>query len=189
MGNVLRVLFFVFCLFAVNIACSAPIRKGIDISSISVMVVDIEKVMNESLVAKDIKNQEEKKQNELVALSKAKEANLQKEYEDIKKLKTSLSQEAWDREVKGFEIRVNEVQRSMHIKRSELQNKLGEALLKVENTIRSILEEMSKERNVLLVIPTTSLLNADASLHVTDEVLDRLNKRMSKLNFDSIGGA
>lgn len=152
-----------------------------------VVVVDIQRIMRDSLAAKDLKTQLESQRNSYQSDIKNKEDKLKKEEDDLGKQKNVLSKDALTQKQKSFVDEINNVRKDVEEKRVKLDNAYKQALNEIQSAVQDIINDMAKEQGFNLAIPTSQLVYADKSFDVSDEVLKRLDKKLPKvsLKFES----
>jgi len=153
--------------------------------NIQIAVINIQEIMHESLAAKSIKEQLEKKQKSFQAELSAKEETLQKESQGLAKERAVLSKEAMDQKIKEFDTKAKEAQKGVQTKRAQLDKAFGNSIGEIQKEVNRILTDMAKERGFIVALPAQQILYNDAKLDITKEVLARLNKSLPKvtLNF------
>ena len=163
---------FFFALFSFN-AIAASIDKY--------FVVDIERIIYTCNASVDLKKRldiiKDKYQKEI----NDKESALKKLDESLKNDQKTLTKEAFEKKVKDFQVKVSELQRNFQIKRSNLEEANQAALNKISEETSKIIEALAKEKKVEVVFPTSQILFASPELDMTNEVLDRVNKNVTKV--------
>lgn len=147
-----------------------------------IAVVNLQAVLRESTAAKSIRSQIDGKRASYQEQISKQEEKLRKEEQDIKNQVSVLSADALEKKKKEFAGKVADMKRSAQNKMNQLQQAYGKAMGEVQKTIFDIIKEMSKEKGFEVAIPTASLLYADESLDISQEILDRLNKKLSNVN-------
>ncbi len=155
-------------------AASAPQPK--------IAVVDIQRIMKDSLAAKDLKAQLESQRNQYQADIKTKEDKLKKEEEDLAKQKNVLAKDALTAKQKAFVDDINAVRKDVQEKRVKLDNGYKNALNEIQKVVQDIINDLAKEKGFNLAIPTSQLVFAHKDFDISDEVLNRLNKKLPKLS-------
>ncbi len=161
-----------------------PARAG-DANMIA--VVNIQQVLKDATVAKQVRDELEKKQKSFQGELTKKDESLQKEDQELAKQRGVLSKEAFEEKTRAFRKKVTDVQKEVQSKKALLDNAYGRALGDIKKTVTAIIAEMAKEKGFILAIPmeappTWQVLYADPKLDITAEVLERLNKKLPKLD-------
>lgn len=148
----------------------------------SIAVVNIQQIMRDSTAAKSVREQLESKQKAFQADITKKEEALQKEDQELAKKQSVLSKEAFAEKAKAFRAKATEVQKEVQAKKALLDNAFERSLSDIQKAVNEIINELAKEKGFTLAIPTSQILYADEKMDVSKEVLDRLNKKLPKLD-------
>jgi len=147
----------------------------------TIAVVNIQQVMKDSTAAKTVREQLESKQKSFQATISKKEESLQKEDQELGKQKTVLSKEAFEEKVKAFRVKATDVQKDVQSKKALLDNAFERALNDIQKSVTDIIADLAKEKGFSIAVPTSQILYADKNLDISSEVLERLNKKLPKL--------
>lgn len=147
----------------------------------TVVVVDIQAVLDQSTAAKDLKTQLEAKRNEYQKQITAKEDSLKKSVEDLQKQKTVLSKDDLAKKQKAFDDEVEKVRKDVQAKRLSLDNAYKKAVGDIQATVQKIIEEMATSQKFNLAIPTSQLIFANKDMDITKDVAAKLNQRLPKI--------
>ncbi len=182
MGNgfLRRLLFGIMVLFVALPAAAqdAPIK---------IAIIDIDAIRLHAAVVKDIRSQ-------IVKFRKVYQDTIQKEEEELRnanqelaRKRAILSPEAFSEERRKFERRLADVQRMVQTRRQDLDKAQGDAMSKVEGTLNGIVLEMAKEKGFDLILRKSQTVLGAKSLHITKEVLERLDKKLPSLKLAGLG--
>lgn len=147
-----------------------------------IAVVNIQQIMRESTAAKSVREQLESKQKSFQADITKKEEALQKEDQELAKKQSVLSKEAFAEKAKAFRSKATEVQKEVQAKKAMLDGGFERALNDIQKAVNEIIADMAKEKGFALAVPTSQVLYADDKMDISKEVLDRLNKKLPKLD-------
>lgn len=152
-----------------------------------VVVVDIQRIMRDSLAAKDLKSQLEAKKNQFQTELKSKGDKLKKEKEDLDKQQNVLSKDALTAKQKSFLAEYKALQDDANQKSIKFENAEKSASHDILVAIQEIINDLAKEQNFNIAVPTSQLLFAHKDFDISNEVLTRLDKKLPKvtLKFDS----
>lgn len=162
-------------------ADAAPAAAPAAGSSVSVAVLDLQKIMKESAAAKSIREQIEKKREQFQQEVSKDEDRLRKRDKDLAEQRSLMAPEKFEQERNSFKTEVETVQKEVQKKRLQLDRAYSKALAEVQDSITAIVKELSAEKKFSLMLPASQTLYYDGALEVTDVVLDRLNKKLSKV--------
>lgn len=154
---------------------------SVQATAATVAVVDMQKILQESTAAKNIRQQINSKRDAYQAQITKEEENLRNEEKKIAEKRSALSPEAFEQERKKFNDKFVKVQRNVQEKRSKLDLALKQSLSIVNKNVIDIISELSKEHGFEIAIPTQQILYAGSALDITSEVLKRLNGKLPKV--------
>ncbi len=144
-------------------------------------VVNVQRIMRDATVAASARDQLKAKQTEFKEQISRQETELQKEDQELAKQRTILAQDAFQERVKTFQKKAAETQKDVQAKRQSLSKAYNQALADIQKKVTDIIQDISKDKKLALVIPTSQVLYFEGSLDITDQVLTRLNKEMPSL--------
>lgn len=166
-------------LIAALVVMSTGSAQAIDAK---IVVVDIQRIMRDSLAAKDLKSQLESRRNQYQSEIKSKEDKLKKEEEDLAKQKNVLAKDALAAKQKAFVNDINAVRKDVQDKRVKLDTAYKAALNDIQDAVQSIINDLAKEKGFNLAIPTSQLVFAHKDFDISDEVLKRLDAKLPKVS-------
>jgi outer membrane protein len=167
-------------------AASAPAAPLPSPQTISVIVVDVQALLQNSKAAKMVRSQMEQKRNEYAKeISHAEEA-LRAERDALQRQQASLSADALNKKAREFQQRVNDLDRDVQSKRAALEKSNNEALTKIQQTMLKIIADIARQRHANLVLQRTDLVLFDQSFDVTDQVMQKLDEEMPVLTVNFV---
>jgi len=147
-----------------------------------IAVVNIQGIMKDSTAATSVREQLESKQKAFQAEITKKEEALQKEDQELAKQQSVLSKEAFAEKRKSFVTKATEVQKEVQAKKALLDTAFERSLNDIQKAVNDIITDLAKEKGFILAVPTSQILYADEKLDVSKDVLDRLNKKLPKVD-------
>ena len=161
------------------------------IASTRIAVVNIQGVMRDATAAKSVREQLEAKQKTYQSELSKREESLQKEDQELAKLRTTLSKEAFEAKVKEFREKTTSTQKEVASKKATLDNAFENSLAQIQKITTDIISEISKEKGFVVALPSSQILYADSALDISSEVLSRLNQRLPRIDvkFETPSGA
>lgn len=121
-----------------------------------------------------------------------KEKKLQAEYEKIRKIEQGKSESPQELKKQKDELdrQVSELDKILRSRKESLNKSFAQIQEEIENTIREIVTEIAKRRNLNLVFNATILdasvvLYGGAELDITSEVLQELNHKLPTVHLPS----
>ena len=148
----------------------------------TIAVVNIQQVMKDSTAAKTVREQLEAKQKSFQSAISKKEEELKKEDQELGKQKAVLSKEAFEEKAKAFRTKATDVQKDVQSKKAMLDGAFERSLNDIQKVVTEIIADISKEKGFVLAVPTSQILFAKEDLDISKEVMERLNKKLPKLD-------
>jgi outer membrane protein len=149
--------------------------------ALSVLVVDVQALLQNSKSAKMVRQQIEEKRAEYAKEISTQEEGLRRERDALQRQQASLSADALNKRGREFQQKVNELDRSVQGKRHALERSNAEALESIQAAILKIITEIAKERKANMVFQRSELVLFDQSFDVTDQVLMQLDEELPSL--------
>ena len=150
-------------------------------NSAGIGVLDVEKIVKESAAMRDIQKKVSKKQEDYQKDVTSKQTALEAEQKNLEKRKNVISQEAFEKEAKPFEKKVDDLKEFVDKKQNSLKKASLDGMSKVNDKIKDIVADISKEKELDVIIPAAQALYYKDELDISDEVLKRLNKKITKV--------
>ncbi|HUC10697.1 MAG TPA: OmpH family outer membrane protein [Stellaceae bacterium] len=149
--------------------------------NITVMVVDVQALLQNSKAAKMVRSQMEAKRNEYTNEISHAEEVLRAERDALQRQQASLSPEALNKKAREFQQKVNDLDRDVQSKRAALEKSNNEALTRIQQTMLKIIADIARQRRANLVLQRTDLVLFDQSFDVTDQVMQKLDEELPVL--------
>jgi outer membrane protein len=144
-------------------------------------VVDIQKVLQDSEAAKDIREQIKVQRDKYQAEITKQEEDLRSSEQKLTQQKSILSQDAFKEKREEFKEKLTKAQRDVQEKRSQLDNALNDSIGEVQKVVFQIISDMAKEKGFKIAIPTSQILYSEPGLNITEDVLKKLNDKLPKV--------
>jgi outer membrane protein len=154
--------------------------------SLTVMVVDVQALLQNSKAAKMVRGQIEQKRNEYTKEISHQEEALRTERDSLQRQQASMSADALNQKGREFQQKVNDLERNVQGKRQALEKSNGDALSKIQEEMLKIIADIAKQRKANLVFQRADLVLFDQSFDVTDEVLQKLDEQMPALTVNFV---
>jgi outer membrane protein len=148
---------------------------------LTVMVVDVQALLQNSKAAKMVRSQIEQKRNEYTKEISHQEETLRAERDSLQRQQSSMSADALNQKGREFQQKVNDLERNVQGKRQALEKSNGEALSKIQEQMLKIIADIARDRKANLVFQRADLVLFDQSFDVTDEILQKLDEQMPTL--------
>ena len=153
---------------------------------LTVLVVDVQALLQNSKAAKMVRDQIEQKRGEYTKEISHQEETLRAERDAIQRQQASLSADALNQKGHEFQQKVNDLERNVQGKRQALEKSNGEALSKIQEEMLKIIADIAKQRKANLVLQRADIVLFDQSFDVTDEVLQKLDEQMPTLTVNFV---
>jgi len=153
---------------------------------LTVMVVDVQSLLQNSKAAKMVRGQIEQKRNEYTKEISHQEESLRTERDALQRQQASLSADALNQKGREFQQKVNDLERNVQGKRQALEKSNGEALSKIQEQMLKIIADIARDRKANLVFQRADLVLFDQTFDVTDEVLQKLDEQMPTLTVNFV---
>ena len=164
----------------------APAVPPATTPNLTVMVVDVQALLQNSKAAKMVRGQIEQKRNEYTKEISHQEETLRAERDALQRQQATLSPDALNQKGRDFQQKVNDLERNVQGKRQALEKSNGEALLKIQEEMLKIIADIAKQRKSNLVFQRADLVLFDQAFDVTDEVLQKLDEQMPALTVNFV---
>ncbi len=146
-----------------------------------VAVVDVALIQEQASAMKSIKEQMQKEDLTFKSEVEKREKDLRTADQELQQQRTLLSADAFGERRRTFEAQVTESQRYMAARKRQLDSGFSEGMRTVEVQLNTVLREIAAERGLNLIIARQSVLLAEKVLDITDEVKQRLDKRLPRV--------
>jgi Skp family chaperone for outer membrane proteins len=164
----------------------APAATPTGPASLTIMVVDVQSLLQNSKSAKMVRQQIEGKRNEYAKEISQQEETLRQERDALQRQQSSLSADALNQKGREFQAKVNELDRNVQSKRQALERSNAEALEKIQEVMLKIITDIAKDRKANLVFQRSELVLFDQGFDVTDEVLQKLDEQLPTLTVNFV---
>ncbi len=146
-----------------------------------IAILDIEKIAKESKAVHDIQARVSKKQDEFQKEITKKQADLESDQKKLEAKKNILSKEAFEKEQKAFEKKIDALKELVEKRQNALKKASTDSMAKVNDKMKDIIGEIAKEKGLNLILPASQVVFSADSLDISAEVLEKLNKKVTKI--------
>ena len=153
-------------------------------AEIKFAIVEIDKIMQESLVGKSLIQQLDKLDgdNKKNFTEKRKKLSLKKD--KINSQKAVLSKDEFEKKVIELNNEFENFRKEGNKKVRDLRSKRDEAMRKLLDELKEILSKYSDENNLAFIIDQKNIIIGRSDLDVTNEILKRLNTKLKKIKIN-----
>ncbi|MBI1273909.1 MAG: hypothetical protein GC131_07480 [Alphaproteobacteria bacterium] len=143
-----------------------------------VAIVDVQRILQESLAAKDVQQQLEAQRAKFQQQISEEEKRLATAENTLKRDREKLTDDAYAVREQQLRRQFLEVERDVQSRRRALDQGFNESMGAVRTSLLSIVPKLAAERGANLVVLKQQALWFDDRLDITDEVLNRLNTKL-----------
>lgn len=172
-------------------AISTVSEEAANGANLRIAVVRMDAIQADAVALKDLRAQKEKYETELRDELTRDQKALEKEKAEIEKSQDVLSREALQRRVVDYQNKVAKLQRDLTERAQSVEMSYQKALAEVqEKHLDPVIEGIIAKKNLSLVIDgRMSRTGANvANLDITDEVVQALDKKVSKVKMETPKG-
>ncbi len=146
-----------------------------------IAVVDVQRILQESLAAKSAQKQLDAQRLQFQSEIAGEENELRKAEQELAKQRTTLSPQAYAEREQQLRQRFTRVENHVSARRKVLDKSFSDSMNAVRSALLDVVDQTAHERGANLVIVKQQALWTDQPLDITDEVLKRLDKKMPKV--------
>ncbi|MCO6430184.1 MAG: OmpH family outer membrane protein [Deltaproteobacteria bacterium] len=170
------VLFAVVVLPAFFSRTDAALAQGA-ITDEPIYVVDMQKVINESIIGKAARNNVEEEMKKKRLLLEKMKLEVDKLKEDLAKQSTLLSKDALEKKQEALLRKQRDFERAYQDQRDELARKNYDAMTKIVKEIDAIVAKLADEKQYRMVLEKDSraVLYVNNRYDISEEVIKRIN--------------
>jgi len=148
----------------------------------NIAVVDLEAVLKNCDAMKDAQQKISKKQDGFQKEINKKQEVLEKESKQINAKKTVLSEDAFNKEQEKFSKKVEDLKTLVESRQETLKKASLDAISKINDKIKESVEELRHERNIDVVLSSSSAIFYKDELDLSGDLTKKLNKKISKID-------
>jgi outer membrane protein len=167
--------------FAENSPKSALSATTTPLPTPIVAVVDVQRIMDESLAARSVQKQLETQRSKFQTEIEKEENELRKAEQDLTKSHDQLTADTYSDHEQQLRQRFLAVERHVQERRKVLDQTFNDSMNEVRASLLEIVNAVAHEHGSNLVLIKQQVLWTDKALDVTDEVLGRLNTKMPQV--------
>ena len=147
----------------------------------SIAIVDLNLILSESKAAKNATKQFEEIQKLIEDEIIASDKKMLDERNKLIEQQSVIAPEAFELKAKDYEKKLQEYQADKQNKLRKLEGVLQKARNTILEKVKPILEDISKELGVTVILEKNSVLLSANNMDITDNVIKKLNKELPKI--------
>lgn len=165
-------------------ATTAPAAATADghLAPAIVAVVDMQKLMQESTAAKSVRDQLATRRESYQRDVQSDEQKLRETEQQLGQQRSTLTTEQFTAKRQSFEEQVRQVQQRVQARAHVLDTAFNEALGTIKQNLGQVVAEAASEKGATLVLDKGQVIVVESSFDITATVLDRLNRRLPKVD-------
>ena len=150
----------------------------------NVAFIDMQIIMDKSLVGQSLKKQLENLHKKNLESFKKKEDSLKKKEQDVLTKKNILSKEEFQKEISNLRNEVKNYNSERNEKINSLTKKRLESMEIILKTLSPILTEYSKNNNISIIMDKKNIIIGKTELNITKEILILLDEKIKKIKLN-----
>ena len=147
-----------------------------------IVYLNVDKIMQQSIAGKSIKNQLEKLHNKNLEKFKTNDEILKNKEKKIIAQKNILSQEDFQKELRGLRTEIINFQKEQVKARDDINKLRIEATNKLILKLTPILEEYAKKNSISLILQKKNIVIGKKEIEITNEILEITNKEIKSIS-------
>jgi outer membrane protein len=148
------------------------------VQPVAVLVVDMQRVLQESKAGKMIQSQMQQQVSTYQKSLAKQDQDLAATQQDLQRQQSMLAQDAFAAKVKEFEQRVADASKRAQEAQQNLSESRNEAVGKVDTAMLQVIDGLAKERGANLILNRGAVVMFDVRMDVSDEVIKRLDEKL-----------
>ena len=150
----------------------------------SIVYIDLNKIMNNSIAGKSITSQLENNHKKNISKFKKIEEELKKKEAEIISQKNVLTKEEFEKKIIDLRDKANKFRKERNANINNLNNQRLEATSKMITLVRPILSEFSDKHSISLIIDKKNIIIGKTLLDITDDILKIIDEKIGKIQLD-----
>ena len=147
----------------------------------SIAIVDLNLILSDSKAAKDAAKQFETIQKNTEEEIIESDKTMLEERNKLIEQQSVIAPEAFELKAKDYEKKLQNYQSDKQNKLRDLEGALQKARNQILENVKPILEELSQELGVTVILEKNSVLLSATNMDITDNVIKKLNKELPKI--------
>ena len=150
----------------------------------SIVYIDLNKIMNNSIAGKSITSQLENNHKKNISKFKNIEEELKKDEAEIISQKNVITKEEFEKKIIDLRDKANKFRKERNDNINNLNNQRLEATSKMITLVRPILSEFSDKNSISLIIDKKNIIIGKTLLDITDDILKIVDEKIGKIQLD-----
>jgi Skp family chaperone for outer membrane proteins len=146
-----------------------------------IILIDMQRILDESMASKSVQKQLETQRSKFQSKTEGEENELRQAEQDLNKAHDQMAPDVYAEREQQLRQRFLAVERHVQARRKVLDQGFMDSMNDVRASLLAIIQDIAHEHGANLVLTKQQALWADKNLDITDEVLDRLNKKLPQV--------
>ena len=155
--------------------------KAVDIK---IVYIDTDKILNESMVGKNLKKQLDSINKRNVSKFEEIEKELIEEEKKISQQKNILSKEELENKAKNLQKKAIKFKNDIKKDKNNLILKNNEATKKILDTLNPILSDFALKNSIQIILQKNHIVIGRGDLDITDEILIIINEKIKNIELN-----
>jgi outer membrane protein len=151
-------------------------------TNLSMLIVDVQSLLQNSKAAKMVHQQIEAKRADYAKEISHQEEALRQERDAIQRQQATLTADQLNAKGREFQAKVSALDRDAQAKGQALERSNADAIQKIQDVMVKIITDIAKDRKANLVFQRQEFVLFDQGFDVTDEVLQKLDEQLPTMN-------
>lgn len=166
------------------IPVSAPAVAASKVAPASIVIVDMDRIVNESAAGKQAATEIQQKVNQLQTRGQALQTQLRAEAETIQKgqQNKSLQGAALEQKVQAFQTRQESARKELGTLEGNIQNARQYVMKQITDAANPIITGIMQERGASIALAQDAAIQHSAALDVTTDVITKLNASLPRVS-------
>jgi len=147
----------------------------------SIAIVDVEKILRESLAVQSARKQIDEIASDLQQQIASEEEKLRSEEQQLQQQRAILTPEVYTQRRQGLQERAAALQQRARSLRQTIDRGMAQTMQRIQLVLFEEVGKLSEELGVNLVLPRTQIVVAFDSFDISEQALKRLNDRLSEI--------
>ncbi len=149
-----------------------------------IMVVDVQKILEDSKASKVIQTALEKQQTSFQTDISQQENTLRESAQDLSRQRANLSPDDYEKKRLDLEQKAATLRRDVQAKRQQLDRMFQTSMNTIRTALLQVIDEIAAERKATLVLSKSQVLLAAKEYDITEEAMKRLNAKLPTVAID-----
>jgi Skp family chaperone for outer membrane proteins len=176
----IKKLIYTYALLILTLVASSVLANE-NYPNTSIAIVDLNLILSDSKAAKDATKQFETIQKDTEDEIIASDKEMLGERNKLIEQQSVIAPESFELKANDYEKKLQNYQAEKQNKLRKLEGVLQKARNEILENVKPILEELSKELGVTVILEKNSVLLSASNMDITENVIKKLNKELPKI--------